>query len=94
MANPAGGKRPRSVLFVFLTGGLSHHDSFDMKPDAPDHIRGEFKPAATKTPGLQICELLPKLAQRSQTWSIRSPGLPPTTLFQNQTRVPSRKRLA
>ena len=41
-----------------------------MKPEAPDNIRGEFQPRATKTPGLQICEHLPKLAERSQMWSL------------------------
>jgi hypothetical protein len=63
-------KRARSVIFVFLTGGLSHLDSFDLKPDAPDTVRGEFKPIATKTPGIQICEHLPLLAERSETWSL------------------------
>jgi hypothetical protein len=68
----AGSEKPRarSVIFVFLTGGLSQHDSFDMKPDAPDSVRGEFKPAATKTPGIRICEHLPMLAERSETWSL------------------------
>ena len=59
--------RAKSVLFIFLTGGLSHHDSFDMKPAAPAEIRGEFKPISTRTPGLQICEHLPRLAERSET---------------------------
>lgn len=63
----AGGK---SVIYIFLSGGLSQHDSFDLKPDAPDEVRGEFKPIATKTPGLQICEHLPLLAQRSQHWAL------------------------
>lgn len=54
--------RAKSVILVFLTGGLSHLDSFDMKPDAPEGIRGEFKPAATKVPGIQFCEHLPHLA--------------------------------
>src|SRR5262245_22625866 len=43
--------RARSMILVFLTGGLSHLDSFDMKPDAPVGIRGEFKPIATKAAG-------------------------------------------
>ena len=42
--------RAKSVLFIFLTGGLSQHDSFDMKPDAPPGIRGEFNPIATQPP--------------------------------------------
>ncbi len=62
--------KAKSCIFIFLSGGLSQHDSFDMKPEAPDNIRGEFRPRATKTPGLHICEHLPKLAQRSQMWSL------------------------
>jgi hypothetical protein len=54
----------KSVILVFLTGGLSHIDSFDMKPDAPDGVRGEFKPIASKVPGIPICEHLPELAAR------------------------------
>ena len=48
---------------IFLTGGPSTIDMWDMKPDAPQEIRGEFKPIATTLPGVQICEHLPKLAQ-------------------------------
>jgi hypothetical protein len=60
---------PKSVIFIFLTGGISHIDTFDMKPDAPDGIRGEFQPIATRTAGVQVCEHLPLLAQRSEMWS-------------------------
>ncbi|MBM4076177.1 MAG: DUF1501 domain-containing protein [Planctomycetes bacterium] len=60
----------RSVIYIFLSGGLSQHDSFDMKPNAPDNIRGEFQPIATSTPGIEICEHLPQLALRSQHWSL------------------------
>lgn len=52
----------KSVILVYLSGGLAHQDSFDLKPDAPEEVRGEFKPIDTKLPGVQICELLPKLA--------------------------------
>jgi hypothetical protein len=55
----------KSVLFIFLSGGLSQIDSFDMKPEAPAAIRGEFKPVSTKSPGIQYCEHLPKLALHS-----------------------------
>ncbi|WP_372722026.1 DUF1501 domain-containing protein [Novipirellula sp.] len=65
---PSG--KAKSCIFIFLSGGLSQHDSFDMKPEAPENIRGEFRPRSTKTPGLQICEHLPQLAQRSQMWSL------------------------
>ena len=63
-------QKQRSVIYIFLSGGLGQHDSFDMKPDAPDNIRGEFLPVSTKTPGLQICEHMPELAKRSDKWSI------------------------
>ncbi|MDB5337876.1 MAG: hypothetical protein JWN70_3495 [Planctomycetaceae bacterium] len=69
-ANPAGNLKARSVIYIFLSGGLSQHDSFDPKPLASDTIRGEFHPIETQTPGLQICEHLPLLAQRSHLWSV------------------------
>lgn len=62
--------RPKSVIYIFLSGGLAQHETFDLKPDAPDGIRGEFDPIATNTPGLQICEHLPLLAQRSHQWAL------------------------
>jgi len=65
-----GRQTARSVIFIFLSGGLAQHDSFDMKPEAPENIRGEFRPIATKTSGIEICEHLPMLAQRSPLWSI------------------------
>lgn len=65
---PAG--TAKSCIFIFLSGGLAQHESFDMKPDAPADVRGEFQPIATRTPGLQICEHLPMLAQRSPMWSL------------------------
>ncbi len=60
----------KSVIFVFLTGGISQQDTFDMKPDAPADVRGEFEPVATKTPGLQVCEHLPLLAQRTDRYTL------------------------
>lgn len=63
-------KAEKQVLFIFLTGGLSHHDTLDMKPDAPSDVRGEFNPASTRTPGIQISEHLPLLAKQSETWSL------------------------
>ncbi len=65
---PAG--RAKSVIYIFLSGGLSQHESFDLKPDAPLETRGEFKPIATRTPGIQICEHLPELAKRSEKWAL------------------------
>ena len=52
----------KSVIMVYLAGGLAHQDTFDLKPEAPEGIRGEFKPIATCLPGIQISELLPKMA--------------------------------
>jgi hypothetical protein len=48
-----GAGRAKSIIFVFLSGGLSQHDSFDPKPDAPAEIRGEFSSIATRTPGVR-----------------------------------------
>ena len=65
-----GGPTARGVIFVFLSGGLSQLDSFDPKPDAPAEVRGEFRPVATRTCGVRVCEHLPLLAARSQSWSL------------------------
>ncbi len=62
--------KAKSVIYIFLSGGLSQIDSFDMKPEAPEKYRGSFRPISTKTPGLQICEHLPLLAARSDKWAI------------------------
>src|SRR5262245_36354204 len=59
-----------ACIYVFLSGGLAQHDSFDLKPDAPAEIKGEFKPIDTKTSGVRIVEHLPKLAQRSRNWAL------------------------
>src|SRR5687767_3800652 len=69
-AASANGQAPRSVIYIFLSGGLGQHDSFDPKPDAPETIRGEFQPIATRTAGIQICEHLPRLASRSNKWAL------------------------
>jgi hypothetical protein len=53
----------RSVIMVYLSGGLAHQDTVDLKPSAPKEVRGEFKPIATNVPGIQISELLPRLAK-------------------------------
>src|SRR3954447_1148558 len=51
--------KAKSVILLYLLGGASTQDMFDLKPNAPDRIRGEFKPIASKVPGIQICEHLP-----------------------------------
>ena len=58
------GTRPKSVINVYLGGGPPHQDMWDLKMEAPAEIRGEFKPIATNVPGIQICEVFPKLAAR------------------------------
>jgi hypothetical protein len=65
-----GRSRPRSVIYLFLSGGLSQHESFDPKPDAPDNVRGEFGPIQTRTPGVLISEHLPRLAARGNKWAL------------------------
>jgi hypothetical protein len=52
----------RSVIMVYLSGGLAHQDTFDLKPNAPKEVRGEFRPISTSVPGIQVGELLPRLA--------------------------------
>ena len=69
-ANPKATGRAKSVIYVFLSGGLAQHESFDMKPDATREIRGEFSPIRTRTPGIHICEHLPRLAQQSNRWAL------------------------
>jgi len=73
-ASAAGGgslaPRAKSMILVFTTGGLGHLDSFDMKPDAPEGIRGEFRPIATKAAGIQYCEHLPGLASHADKLAI------------------------
>ena len=56
------GRSHKAVIMVYLSGGLAHQDSFDLKPLAPAEIRGEFSPIPSAVSGLDVCELLPKLA--------------------------------
>ena len=71
-AQAASGKKSsrRSAIFIFLEGGPSHQDTFDLKPDAPARYRGEFKPIPTAVPGIHICEHLPELAKRMKDYAI------------------------
>ena len=62
--------RAKSVIFLFLFGGPSQLETFDLKPDAPEKIRGPFKPIACRTPGLRISEKLPLLAAVSDTFCV------------------------
>jgi hypothetical protein len=62
--------RGKSAIFINLTGGPSHMDTFDLKPDAPKEYRGTFNPIDTSVPGIQISEHLPKLAQCMDKFAI------------------------
>ena len=62
-AGQAGSARAKSVILVFLGGGISHHDTFDPKPDAPDDIRGKYTTIPTVIPGLRVGEKIPLLAR-------------------------------
>jgi hypothetical protein len=55
--------KAKSVILLYLLGGAATQDMFDLKPGAPDRIRGEFKPIASNVPGIQLCELLPRMAR-------------------------------
>src|SRR4030095_4847285 len=59
-------RRPaKACIVLFMWGGPAQQDTWDLKPDAPDVYRGEFKPISTNVPGLRVCEHLPLLAQRA-----------------------------
>ncbi|MBI3863561.1 MAG: DUF1501 domain-containing protein [Planctomycetia bacterium] len=60
----------KAIIMVYLSGGLAHQDSFDLKPDAPQEVRGEFHPIDTGIAGLKICELLPNLAACADRYSL------------------------
>jgi hypothetical protein len=59
-----------AVILVFLAGGPSHLETYDMKPDAPDSIRGPFRPIATNVPGIQVCEHLPLHARLAHRFTL------------------------
>jgi hypothetical protein len=62
-ATAGTGASNKAAIMIFLPGGPSHLDMYDLKPDAPKEYRGEFKPIATNVPGVRICELFPKQAR-------------------------------
>src|SRR6516164_738952 len=74
----------RNCILLFLVGGPSHIDTFDPKPNAPENIRGPFRPICTNVPGIQICEHLPLLAKQAERfvppfvllpWAIQNTGV-------------------
>lgn len=64
------GSSHKAVINIYLPGGPSHLDMFDLKPDAPSEVRGEFSPIGTNVPGMQICELFPRLAKMADKFAI------------------------
>jgi hypothetical protein len=60
----------KAVIMIFLAGGPPHMDMFDLKPDAPSDIRGEYAPIPTNVPGLEICEHMPRLAQMMDKFAV------------------------
>src|SRR3954468_4897249 len=73
-AESAAGRRThKAIINVFLPGGPPHIDMWDLKPDAPSEIRGEFSPIRTSVPGIEICELFPRIAPNAERFAfIRS----------------------
>jgi hypothetical protein len=68
-AGPTRGKA-KALICIWMSGGPPHTDMFDMKPDSPVDYRGEFKPIRTTAPGLEICELMPKLARIADKYTV------------------------
>src|SRR5262245_8580270 len=66
----ANAGQTKSVIFLYLAGGPSHLDMYDMKPGAPSQIRGEFRPIKTVVPGMQVCEHLPLHAKIADKFAI------------------------
>jgi len=60
----------KAIIMIYLPGGPAHQDTFDLKPDAPSEVRGEFKPIKTNVPGIEICEYLPRLARMMDKFTI------------------------
>ena len=66
----SGGRKQINVIFMFLQGGASHLDMYDMKPNAPVEIRGKYSPARTNVPGLHLSDQLPKLGKCADKFSL------------------------
>jgi len=66
---PAGRGRVRGIINVHLDGGPPQMDTIDPKPEAPAEVRGEFRAIATSVPGIQVCELLPRIAARAERFA-------------------------
>ena len=69
-ARSGTGRSHKAIINIFLAGGPPHIDMFDMKPDAPREIRGEFQPIKSNVPGMEFCELFPRLAKCADKFAI------------------------
>ena len=84
----AGWGKAKHVILLYLQGGPSHLDLWDPKPNVPDNVRSVFKPIPTKLPGIQFTELLPKLAQVNDRFTmIRSMSYTPNGLFNHTAAI-------
>ena len=72
------GTQHKSIINIYLPGGPPHQDMWDLKPDAPREIRGEFNPIHTNVPGIDICELFPRIASQRPTPNTSSSAPSPT----------------
>src|SRR5438477_9123733 len=66
----AAASNQKAIVVLWLWGGPSHMETFDLKPDAPLEYRGDFRPIATNVPGLTISEHLPRLARLADKWAV------------------------
>jgi hypothetical protein len=67
---PRGVAADKSCIFILLCGGPSHLDTWDLKPAAPEGIRGPYRPIATTVPGMRLCELHPRLSRLARNFSL------------------------
>jgi len=87
-AGAPGFGKAKNVIMIFLQGGPSHIDIWDPKPDAPDNVRGLFKPIKTKIPGVQVSETMPLLAEQlDKATLIRSVSYTPNGLFNHTAAI-------
>ena len=87
-AGGPGWGKAKSIIMVYLQGGPSHLDLWDPKENVPDNVRSVFKPIATKVPGVQVTEILPRLAQITDKFTfIRSMSYTPNGLFNHTAAI-------
>ncbi|MEX2185741.1 MAG: DUF1501 domain-containing protein [Pirellulales bacterium] len=69
-AGAGGGGSQKSLIMIYLVGGPPHLDMWDLKPDAPVEVRGEFRPIRTNVPGIELCEHLPRMAKMMDKFAV------------------------